>query len=500
MKWVATLTAIVLVGVAGCADSSTQSANTPAERFGGKLEVCETPGVQGDVWCGTFEVPEDRSVEGGRTIGLRVAVLPATGDSGAAADAVTFLAGGGVVPATRYLPFFANAVSRLREGRDIVLVDQRGTGGSNALDCDLPEPYEVGYGAGSPEYEEAYVVALRECRALNGARAEPALYTTWNAADDLDAVRDWLGYETLSLWGASYGTKVARVYMRRHPDRVRVAVLHGVVPIERSMWPDLFPAADSALSLLLGMCEADPDCARAHPELETRFTDLVRHLGESPVPLRAPLAGSAGDSATVLFDQRSLSGLVVGMLRSSRSSRALPALVYQMSNGDYRQIASMQRPGEPSPIPRGVYLSIACTEELSRLTATDLDRAHSQTRLGAGEWIDEEIRDCEIWGSGSVPEGFGAPVVSEAPVFLVTGSEDYITPPEYAEWVAGHLPNSSVRVVPQRGHDDIDPCVAGLIENFFIQGRDTEPDLGCPEDRGPLPFELRGEVERSGSS
>jgi pimeloyl-ACP methyl ester carboxylesterase len=500
MKWVATLTATVLLGVAGCADSSNRSASTPADRFGGKLEVCETPGVQGDVWCGTFDVPEDRSVEGGRTIGLRVAVLPATGDSGPSADAVTFLAGGGVAPATRYLPFFANAVSRLREGRDIVLVDQRGTGGSNALDCDLPEPHEVGDGAGGSEYEEAYVVALQACRDLTGARAEPALYNTWNAADDLDAVRDWLGYETLSLWGASYGTKVARVYMRRHPDRVRVAVLHGVVPIERSMWPDLFPAADSALSVLLGMCDADPDCTRAYPELETRFTDLLRRLEESPVPLRAPLAGSADDSATVRFDQRSLSGLVAGMLRSSRSSRALPALVYQMSNGDYRQIASMQRPGERSPIPRGVYLSIACTEELPRLTATDLDRAHGQTRLGAGEWIDEEIRDCEIWGSGSVPEGFWAPVVSEAPVFLVTGSEDYITPPEYAEWVAGHLPNSSVRVVPQRGHDDVDPCVAGLIENFLIQGRDTEPDLGCPEDREPLPFELPGEVDRSGSS
>ena len=500
MKWVATLTAIVFLGPAGCADLSTKSANTPAERFDGKLELCETPGVQGDVWCGTFDVPEDRSVEGGRTIALRVAVLPATGDSGPAADAVTFLAGGGVAPATRYLPFFANAVSRLREGRDIVLVDQRGTGGSNALDCELPEPHEVGIGAGGPEYDEAYVVALQACRDETGTRAEPAQYTSWNAADDLDSVRDWLGYETLSLWGASYGTKVARVYMRRHPDRVRAAVLHGVVPIERSMWPDLFPAADSALSHLIGMCDANPDCARAYPELEARFADLVRRLEDSPVPLRAPLAGSGGDSVTVLFDRRSLAGLVVGMLRSSRFARALPALVYQMTNGDYRQIASMQRPGEPSPVPRGVYLSIACTEELPRLTETDLERAHRPTRLGAGEWIDEEIRDCEIWGSGSVPGGFWAPVVSEAPVFLVTGSEDYITPPEYAEWVAGHLPNSSLRVVPQRGHDDIDPCVAGLIENFLIQGWDTEPDLGCPEDREPLPFELPREDGLSGWS
>ncbi|MGB5303955.1 MAG: alpha/beta fold hydrolase, partial [Gemmatimonadota bacterium] len=361
MKWVAVLTATVLLGVAGCADSGTRSANTPAERFEGKLEVCDWPGVPGDVWCGTLDVPEDRSVEGGRAIGLRVAVLPATGDSVPQADAVTFLAGGGVVPATRYLPFFANSVSRLRKSRDIVLVDQRGTGESNALECDLPEPHEFEDGAGGHEYEEAYVGALRTCRDDTAARADPAQYTTWNAADDLDAVRDWLGYEQLSLWGASYGTKVARIYMRRHPDRVRVAVLHGVVPIERSMWPDLFLAADSALTQLFARCATDSACAAAYPDSERRLTDLMRRLEEDPVPLRAPLAGSAGDTVTVLFDQRSMAGLVVGMLRSSRVARAVPSLLYQLSNGDYGQIASMQRPGERSPVPRGVYLSIACT-------------------------------------------------------------------------------------------------------------------------------------------
>jgi len=488
----AVLATLAACGISACSGSGDQPRPTAAaDRFDGKLEVCEWQGVPGDVWCGILEVPEDRSVEGGRTIGLRVAVLPATGDSGPAADAVTFLAGGGVVPATRYLPFFANSLSRLREGRDIVLVDQRGTGASNSLDCDLPEPHEVeDAGDADSVYEEAYVGALQACRDGLEDRADPVHYTTWNAADDLDAVRGWLGYERFSLWGASYGTKVARVYMRRHPDRVRAVVLHGVVPIERSVWPDLFLAADSALTELMALCAADPACDEAYPDLEVRFVDLVGRLESAPLLLRVQLADSPGDTITVPFDRRSLAGLVVGMLRSSRAARALPSVVFQASNGDYGMIASMQRPGAPSPIPRGVYLSIACTEELPRLTEEDLERAHRPTRLGSGEWFDEEMRECEIWGSGSVPDGFWAPVVSDAPVFLVTGSEDYITPPAYAEWVAGHLPNGSARVVPQRGHDDIDPCVAGLIENFLIQGRDTEPDLGCPEDREPLSFEL----------
>jgi len=492
MRITAVLAILAAGSLSACADGSERSLPTaPAERFAGKLESCEWPGARGDVWCGTLDVPEDRSVAGGRAIGLSVVVLPATGDSGAAADAVTFLAGGGVVPATRYVPFFSTALPRLREDRDIVLVDQRGTGGSNALVCDLPEPYEIeGVGDAGPEYEDAYIGALESCREALEDRAAPGLYTSWNAADDLDAVREWLGYEQLSLWGASYGTKVARVYMRRHPERVRAAVLHGVVPIERSMWPDLFLAADSALTALIALCGADPACAEAYPNLDGRFRELVDGLESDPVMLRVPLADSPGDTIAMPFDRRSLAGLVVGMLRSSRAARSLPALVFRMSEGDYGEIASMQRPGAPPPIPRGVYLSIACAEELSRLTEEDVTRAHRPTRLGSGEWFDEELRECAVWGSGEVPAGFWTPVASDAPVFLVTGSEDYVTPPAYAEWVASHLTNASVRVVPQRGHDDIDPCVAGLIENFLIQGRDTEPDLGCPEDREPLPFEL----------
>jgi len=480
------------VVLAACAEGGDRShRRSTAERFSGKLEACDWPGVPETVWCGTLEVPEDRSAEGGRSIGLRVAVLPATGEVGPADDAVAFLAGGGVAPATRYLPFLAAAVPRLREGRDILLVDQRGTGGSHALHCDLPEPWEIqGGGDGGPAYEEAYVRALRTCREGIETRADPVLYTTWNAADDLDAVRAWLGYEQLGLWGASYGTKLARVYARRHPGRVRAAVLHGAVPLERSMWPDLFLAADSALTGLGELCSADQACAVAYPDFEDRLAATLRRLESDPVELRVPLAESPSDSVTVRFDHRSLAGIVVGMLRSSRAARALPSLVHRLSDGEYDEVASMQRPGAPPPIPRGVYLSIACTEELPRLTAADLERAHAPTRLGSGEWFDEELRECEIWGAGPVPEGFWAPVTVDAPILLVTGSEDFITPALYAQEIASHLPAATVRVVPQRGHDDIDPCVAALIEDFLIQGRDTDPDLGCPEDREPLPFRL----------
>lgn len=484
---------VLIVGLlSSCMEAGEPSAASSAEnRFRGKLQACEWPGYDGDVLCGTYEVPEDRSVREGRTISLRVAVLPATGPGEPASDALAFLAGGGVAPATNYLPFFGRALRRLSSERDILLVDQRGTGGSNPLRCDLPEPHDVTEdGPPGAAYDSAYLAALGRCRAEISEHADPALYTTWAAADDLNAVRAWLGYDRLSLWGASYGTKAARVFMRRHPDHVRAAVLHGVVPLEFSMWPDLFPAADSALGALFELCSADPGCAKAYPRLDEQFTVLIDQLERAPVPLRAPVAGAPADTVTVWFDGRSLAGLTVGYLRSSRAARRLPELIDEMAGGDFTRVARMQNPGAESAIPRGVYLSIACSEEFPRLTDADVERASRATRFGPGEWFEEERRECEVWGAGSVPASFWDPVVSDAPVLVLSGAEDFITPPGYAESVAGHLSNATLRVLPQRGHDDIDPCATAVVEEFLIQGRATDPDLGCPEDLGPLPFDL----------
>lgn len=485
---------LTVAGALACAGGEA-GGEVSAERFAGKLAPCVDAGVEG-AWCGTFDVPEDRSGEEdgsgaeGRTVGLRVVLLPATGDSASASDAVTFLAGGGVAPATRYARFLAGALPRLRERRDIVLVDQRGTGGSNALACDLPERHEVTGDDGA--YEEAYLDALRACRSEISGRADPGRYTTWNAADDLDAVREWLGYERLSLWGASYGTKLAQVYMRQHPDRVRAAVLHGTVPLDVSMWPDLVISADSALSRLFDLCASEPVCAAAYPDPAGQFEAVARRLGSDPVILRVPVQAPGGDSVDVPFDRRSFSGLVLAMLRSSRAARSLPALLDELARGDFGRVAELQTPGAPPRVPRGVYLSIACTEEFPRLSDDELERVRRPSRLGSGEWIDEELAECEVWGSGATPPGFWEPVRTGAPVLLITGAEDFITPPRYAERVAVGFADAAVHVVPQRGHDDLDPCVGGWIEDFLIHARDTEPDLACPEDLEPIPFEPPG--------
>src|SRR5262249_46951072 len=155
-------------------------------------------------------------------------VIPATGT--ATRDPVVPIPGGPGSGTIEQAAGFANELRELRETRDILLVDLRGTGGSNLLDCEM-------YGPALADYLGAFYPAERgrRCAERWRDRADLSQYDNDASADDLDEVRAALGYERLNLYGASAGTRTALVYMRRHPDRVRSAVLHGVVPTNAAM-------------------------------------------------------------------------------------------------------------------------------------------------------------------------------------------------------------------------------------------------------------------------
>ena len=208
-----------------------EGSKAPGRSVAGKLKPCHVPGVDEEVHCGRYEVYENRGARKGRKIGLNIVVLPARGPK-VAADPLVFLAGGGVAPATRYAGFLSEAYPNLRRQRDILLVDQRGTGGSNPLECDLTTD------PASAEYrdEGRFLAAVRRCRRELEQKADLRYYTTPIAMDDLDEVRRWLGYPRFNLFGVSYGTTAAMVYLRQHPEHVRTVALQGVIPLDVPMW------------------------------------------------------------------------------------------------------------------------------------------------------------------------------------------------------------------------------------------------------------------------
>ncbi|HUQ81805.1 MAG TPA: alpha/beta hydrolase [Gemmatimonadaceae bacterium] len=424
----------------------------------GKLTQCRTGSVDGPVLCGNYEVPENRAVPGGRKVTLNLLVLPATTDS-VLDDPVFFLAGGGVVPATRYARFLSTALPGLRRRRDIVLVDQRGTGGSNALTCDRAL---LDTASGVPP-DERYLRYIAACRESLASRADARYYTTTVAMQDLDDVRAWLAYPRVNLYGASYGTSAAATYIRLFPDRVRAVVMHGVVPLDVSMQVELARSAQQSLDRVLSLCDAESACRAAFPELRT---DLARVLAGAGPPVREAL--NAG-------------------LASVPGIRTVPMLIHEAALGVIAPDANGPRPGGPEPAPLGVRLSILCSEGLANLDTVSIGRMTARTFLGESV-VRFQMHWCDGWPTLPLPADFRSPFRSATPALLLTGDLDPITPPAYADHVATWFERVRVVRLPNRSHSDTDPCVTRLIERFIIAADATVTEA-CLSSVPPIGFQ-----------
>lgn len=426
-----------------------------------ELTPCQLPGVEGEARCGRYSVLERADRPDGRRIELKLVLLPATGTAAEkAADAITFLAGGGVMPATRYAPFLARVLAEQRRHRDIVLVDQRGTGESNPLHCQLPSPI---FDAEAYADRNRYLHSVRACISGLAAKADLTAYHTEAAMRDLEAVREALGYPQWSIWGVSYGTKAARVYLRLFPQQVRVAVLYGVVPLAFPMWPDLPQADRRMLQTVLQRCAEDADCNRRFPELPQRLAALVDKLDSEPYQFIA-----ASDQAQGRIDGAALLQLLSARLSTTRESALLPQLIDAVEGGEMEALTGgLDR--SPPPVPAGVYYSIACSEE----------RALWQPSDGGHDWLDRERDTCSLWPRSAIDESYWQPLQSDRPVVLVSGADDHITPPAYAARIAVGLSHARLLEVPNAGHGDVNPCIVSLIAQTIEAGDHRTLDTAC---------------------
>jgi pimeloyl-ACP methyl ester carboxylesterase len=449
-------------------------------RFEGKLSQCRLPGLDEEVLCGRYQVYEDRAARKGRKINLKIVVLPAKTDK-VAPDPMVYLAGGGVLPATEYAPFFARRFANLRQQRDILLVDQRGTGESNPLPCNLPTALDR-----SELFDEVrYLEAIRRCRKELESKADLRFYTTPIAMDDLDEVRQWLGYPQLNLYGMSYGTKAAQVYLRQHPTRVRAIAMHGVVPLNTSMWSDTPRLAQEALDRVFDLCSGQAKCREAFPNLKQEFGSLLERLSEKPVKVKVE-PPNAGQQMEITFNDQSVREFVYGTMSSANAIRTLPLMLHLAYQGNYQPLAQRLIPGGRG-VPRGVFLSIACGEAISLIDPNGIREAAANTFMGESH-LRRLVRTCQEWSRGWLPKNFWTPVKSTIPVLILTGALDHTTPPRYGDSVARTLPNARHLVLPNRSHNDVDPCVAKLIEEFVIRGKAEGLDASCAVNEQGLIF------------
>jgi pimeloyl-ACP methyl ester carboxylesterase len=480
---------LVALMAVGCARTPTPSIGPSAPTI--TLEPCHlsAPGLSTRLpaECGTLTVYEDRAAQSGRQISLRVAVIPALSRN-PAPDPLFYITGGPGGASTQDFVQFSWVFERINQERDIVLVDQRGTGQSHPLDCPaLPE-----IDTASLSDDEILEQSATHC--LDQLDANLDLYKTSIAMDDLDDVRAALGYEKINLYGISYGTRAALTYLRQHEDHVRTVILDGVVPQDEPLGTSIASDAQRALDLIFDRCAADSTCAQAFPDLRQEFQMLVESLEQEPAQVTIP--HPATDEPTeVEFTSDALATTVRMFSYSQETVALLPLLIHTaQTSGDLSRLAAQYlivSQELEDTISEGMHHSVVCAEDVpfyydGEEFAGDQD-AEAQSYLGEVYLELEKI--CALWPVTGVPAEFKAPVSSDVPVLLLSGEADPVTPAANGDQAAKTLSNSLHLVAPGQGHGVImRGCVPRIATDFIEQGTLQELDTACIGDIRPMPF------------
>jgi len=429
----------------------------------------------GRVTCGTVDVPEDPAAPGRRTIALNVVVVKPTKPV-AGAVPMFHLEGGPGVPATAAAEFYLGPGGVYAESREIVLIDQRGTGGSNALPCPDQERRNVW----DDEYDPTMVDACR--RALEG-RADLNQYTTDNAAADVDAVRAALGYDRIDIAALSYGTELAQAYLKRYPARVHAAVLAGFVPLD--LRQPLFHAnnAQRVLDLLFYECARDTGCNSKYPRLRDDWANALRRFQNGAVVVNAK-------GGTIRLRRGPFGELFRNMMGTAAGQRRLPALIHAAAGGDFTGFVS-DSSGAAAPVAEGLYLSIVCSEAQPRIPA-DVTPFTSGTFLGTYR-VDQERAACARWPHRQVPDTFYAPPRDEVPVLVLSGSMDHVATPDWGREFCDSRKGCTFLSIPDMGHGpfDLDQWAEGDCFDRIAAGFLADPrhvDTSCIARMRPPAF------------
>jgi pimeloyl-ACP methyl ester carboxylesterase len=471
------LAAFAAAGLALAACSPRPETAHPAIAF----DTCRLPGVDSAAQCATYEVWEDREAKAGRRIKLEIAVMPARMRAKDPDPIVVFAGGpgqGAVSLASQVMPLFA----RLNDTRDVILVDQRGTGNSHPLDCpDDPDPSLQSL------FEDALPGKLVE-KCLESLDADPRQYVTSIAVEDLDEILGALGHEKVNLWGGSYGTRVALEYLRRHGGRVRSVVLDGVAPSTMKLPLSFVDDGDNALQRLIDACEGEERCRETYPGLRATISLVRSQLSQHPQ--RVSIADPrTGERETISVNENVfLSGLFRPLYVAELAS-LLPFGILSAAHGDFNPLLAQNlefADDVSENLAVGMHLSVICAEDVPRITPEDLGKL-SASFFGRA-LVDDFIRACRVWPRGKVPADFYEPVRSEVPALILSGGIDPATPPRHGAEVAASLPNAKHFVAPQIGHGvSLHGCAPRLIESFVRAGTAAKLDGKCLE-RIPRPL------------
>ena len=442
------------LAIAGFVPAAVAAPDNPIEQ---DLRPCFINGLKDRAECLALDVPLDYADPGGRQISIHAAVVRASG-SAPEADPIWVFAGGPGEAAAEYGALVRSVFSRVHKSRDIVLVDQRGTGKSNGLRCDV-EPGRI------VETLEEWTDIVRDCREAAGIDVRH--FTMENVIRDMEAVRARLGYERLNVWGGSWGTRTTALYLKRHPDRVRSIIVDGTAPPDLSLFETAPTSADRALRLLIADCAADAACAETYPNFEAQVAaylakadaGTLRYIGNDPV---------TGDAVDLPITFVAAVESIRSVMYSADATVMLPFMINEADKGNLAPLAALM--AGSATLSSGMYvgatLSIICGEEIPRVNEARLQAAAAES-FARDSYYTYWKASCDGWQALPPAADAHDPIASEVPALILSGDLDPVTPPSMGEHWVNTFPNGRHIVTPGNGHiTSRTACMPRLLAEF----------------------------------
>jgi len=475
LKTIIRVTTASLMALAGMMPAGADGTNkTPPLT----LEPCFIDGVKERISCASVMLPLDYSNPGGESIPVHVAVIPAK-SAAPAADPFLVFAGGPGQAAGEFGFLIEAAFDDIRSDRDILLIDQRGTGKSHGLRCSFE---------GLEDSAQDFRLVAEECRAE--FTIDVRHFTLENIIRDTDEIRELLGYQQLNLWGGSYGTKSISLYLKRYPERVRSIIVDGILPPDQSLFLSAPASAERALGKLVEDCKTQPACNTAFPNFREQVDTLVEQAANGELRYEGidPVSGKYIE-LDIGFEMAVES--IRSVMYSAEGTTLLPYVVNEATGGNLTpMLASLMNSSAVSDsMYLGATMSLLCGEDVASIDA------EAAAKAGEGSFARDSYY--RIWSghcSGwdyvrPAAADFFAPINSNVPALMLSGDLDPVTPPSLGDHWAKGFPNGRHITVKGTGHiTSHAACMPKLLSEFIDHLDPALLDTGCLDHLNRLPI------------
>lgn len=435
------------------------------------INTCYVEGISDRLNCGFVTVPENPNQPDGKQIQVHYVVLPAVKNSNHQ-EALLAIAGGPGQSAIDNAASFNSMLNKVRQQRDILLIDQRGTGRSNLLNCDTSEQSLLAF---NDDDVDSLAEAQKCLEQL--ADSDVTQYGSLNAVKDFEAVRAHLGYKKLHLYGISYGTRMAQLYMRLYPEHLATATLDGIVPMQQSVL-EIGAAIERGFDLLFKDCQQTAACHAQFPELKAEFDQVVAKLSQGPVmeQVHDPVTG---EKTLLTMTRAKFYGAIRMALYQTNVRALVPHGIHQAAKGNYQPLLGLYAlTTDGAGIAMGMHASVLCGEDIQRITPAM--REQTKTSYVGKTMLESLEASCSVWKVPPVDASFSEPITSHIATLLLSGELDPATPPSWGELAMAKLTNAKHFIAPYATHGvAYQSCANNLVAELVRTGSVSKLDGEC---------------------